>query len=534
MMPTLRRLLLYLFVTVLLTLLVACYQSPSPMPETEAASEPTATPSPENSATASLSTPTPTNTPTPVRRLGIEAGELRGAIIQFWYPWSGAAGAVIRQLVDEFNLSNEWRIMVVPVQQGSLDELDDNVTASLATGHFPNLAVSTLYQALAWDAAYPLVDLKTYVEDPSWGLSPLEQADFYPVFWRQDVVNDRRLGIPAQRSGQVLYYNRTWARFLGYPILPTVPQQFREQACAAARANRQDATLDNDGTGGWIISTNYSAMLGWIDAFGGDIVKANPVPGASLYQFDNSRIDMAFTYLRKLFDDGCAWLAESEHPEAEFASRLGLFATGRVTDIPYQMEAFRQAGNTDEWTVIPFPSPDQKPAFDVYGQSFVMLPSSPERQLATWMFIKWLVSSQNHARLIEATGAFPLRVSALEYLTAYQARHPQWAAAVDALQFARTEPPFQSWSEVRFTLGDASTQLFRSYFAIDQVPLLLDYLDRIAAELQLGPEASGVYDTPTKTPEPSATPTKTSLPTATATITIMRRYTPTVGKTPSP
>jgi ABC-type glycerol-3-phosphate transport system substrate-binding protein len=378
------------------------------------------------------------------------------------------------------------------------------------------MVVTYPHQALDFVKTRELVDLRSYVDDPAWGFTADEQADFYPVFWEQDVLDGARLGIPAQRYGQVLYYNTTWAKELGYSIAPVLPQQFQEQACAAARSNRQDGRPENDGTGGWIVSTDYAAMLSWIYSFGGEIVKTpEPSLDQPVYQFNTPEMEETFTFLRGLYDAGCAWLAESDYPEAEFASRLGLFATGSTADIPRQAEAFKRAGSADQWTAIPFPSPRMNSAIYVYGPSFNILPSSPERQLAAWLLLKWLVAPQNQARMTEVGGAFPVRRSALSGLEGYKNRYPQWAAALEQLARARSEPQFQSWGTVRWALSDASTQLFRSYFSIDQLPKLLAYLDRVAADLHIGPELSGVYHTPTVTPTPSPTATRTSRPTET-------------------
>jgi hypothetical protein len=116
------------------------------------------------------------------------------------------------------------------------------------------------------------------------------------------------------------------------------------------------------------------------------------------------------------------------------------------------------------------------------------------------VFIKWLVSAQNQARLVQASGAFPLRQSALDELGAYRQNNPQWATAVGLLSFARSEPRYQSWSTVRWALSDAATQLFRSYFSIDQVPVLVDLLDHTAEELHLGPDLMQFYPTPEPSP----------------------------------
>jgi ABC-type glycerol-3-phosphate transport system substrate-binding protein len=267
---------------------------------------------------------------------------------------------------------------------------------------------------------------------------------------------------------------------LGFEQAPQTPDQFQQQACAASRANRQDNSPDNDGTGGWIVSTQYAGMGGWLSAFGARVSE----PGSSQYHFDTQPVQKAFTFLRGLYDQGCAWLAEGEPPEGEFASRLGLFSTGSMLGIPYQKQAFQQANNPDQWTVIPFPSPSGKAAIEVYGSYYVALPSTPEKQLAAWLLLKWLEAPENQAALIQAGGGFPASASAAQALKSYGTAHPQWAAALDLLPQANPEPARPSWATVRWALSDASTQLFRSYFTVQQVPDLTKLLDKTAADLE--------------------------------------------------
>ena len=69
-------------------------------------------------------------------------------IVRYWYPWSGPAGDMMRKLVDEFNLSNQWQIVVIPVQQDSLDEMDSNVSAAIAANDTPDLVVGYAHQLL--------------------------------------------------------------------------------------------------------------------------------------------------------------------------------------------------------------------------------------------------------------------------------------------------------------------------------------------------------------------------------------------------
>ncbi len=399
-----------------------------------------------------------------------------GINIDFWHAWSGDT---IEDLVDTFNAENRWGITVMPTYLDGYDEVNTAVNEALANDEPPDVVIGYLHQALSWEADGGQLDIQQYVNDPVWGMPVDEQEDFYPVFWDHDLIGGRRIGIAAQRSAQLLFYNASWARTLGFDAAPRTPDQFAAQACAAAQANAEDADPDNDGTGGWIITSDYPATLSWLYAFGAEVVDAQ-VDG---YQFDTAQVADAFRFLRKLYDDGCAWLTETPYPQIEFADRQALFIAASLEDLPFQVDAFTNQGNRDVWTVIPYPSPDLAPAFSVYGPSFRVLSPAPKERLASWLFIQWLLEPQNQAEMVAATGTFPIRNGALAYLATYQETHPQWAAAFKIMPSALPEPTYQSWGVVRWAVSDAATQLFRSYFTIEQVSELADFLDFTANDL---------------------------------------------------
>lgn len=462
--------------------------------------------------------PTATLTPAPVNHIQVDPSQVQGAILRFWHPWVGQEGEAVRSLVETFNLTNEWNIVIVASSMGSLDGVQTQMDQVLAgESDVPDLVVAFPYQALTWEPQLPLANWQPFIDDDQWGLSPEAIADFYPVFWQHDQAGGRQVGIPALRSAQVLYYNRTWARELELFTPPVSLQQLADQACASAEALRSDATVENDSLGGWIVSANDAALLSMIYTFGGTILNPSAGDGESPYRFHTPASEGAFTFLRELYDGRCAWWPDSAGAEAAFAERGGLFATGSVMGIPYQAAQFRQRNRGDEWTVIPYPTPDLPSAatsIDVYGPSFFLLPTTVERQVAAWLFVRWLLQSEQHAHLVEASASFPLRQGELPLLADFMQQYPAYTAALALLPSARGEPADVSWMPARLALGDAGAQLFRSYFSKDQIPTMLDFLDRTVAELLVGPEASGVFHTPTPTFTPSPTFTRTPWPTA--------------------
>lgn len=463
------------------------------------------------SASASASaTPSPAITPAPVRPT--EVLNLQGVKVRFWHAWTGAARQVVDGWAATFNRENEWGIQVEAFSYPSWDALYQAVEVGFQDQNSPDLATAYLYQALAWDVdsaasqSGRVVDLSPYMQHPDHGLPEEAISQIVPVFYAEQEQPNKRLGLPVLSYAQVLFYNQTWAQELGFDQPPATPEQFQAQACAAAGANRINL---NDGSGGWIVSLQPDAMLGWLQAFGAQVTGSHgPVASdaaTSPYTFNMPPVQEAFTFLRNLFDRGCAWQSNNLLPAAEFATRRALFITGSVAEIPYLERAFQQAGNTDQWIAIPFPSPVGTPVVPVYGPSLVLLKSNANRQLASWLFLRWLFSgpaaTARQVKLAEATGALPIWQPAYEALKTYRQTYPAWGNVVDFIPaLARREPRLASWRYVRWAVYDAATQLFRSYFTVDQVPDLARLLDRIAADLHRDPLYDSFLQTATPTP----------------------------------
>jgi ABC-type glycerol-3-phosphate transport system substrate-binding protein len=443
--------------------LTAC-TAPTPSPTDTAAPQitptrkPTRTPAPTDAPTLE---PTPTSP-----AAGVTSPDLQGVTVKFWHPWTKNKEYAILSLVNEFNADNEYGILVTAFSQGR--ETYQNVTAALGSPDAPQVVVGYNNQLQSWDnQSGQILDLNAYTNNPEWGFPPDVQADFSPVAWAQDVnAAGKRLGVPIYRSAIVIFYNQTWARELGFDSPPATPDELREQACAAAAAN-------NDSTGGLLMTGDISTHMSWLMAFNGGLL----TPNGSGYQAVTLENEAAFTFLRSLLDDGCAWVPDAYYPNQEFATRRGLFYPSSIAGLPYQEAAFEDANRFDQWTVLPFPGVDGEPVVNLYGPAYGILQSTPEQQLASWIFVKWLLQPENQARFIEASGYLPVSMSALDHLTDYAADHPRWVQALDFIPYAQTEPALGSWGVGRWAFGDAVDELLAPDFSAAQIPDLLTELE---------------------------------------------------------
>jgi ABC-type glycerol-3-phosphate transport system substrate-binding protein len=421
-----------------------------------------------------------TNTPAPAESgLEVEKEALRGVQVTVWHPWFGAEASLFQSQVAQFNTENEWGILVNGQSQGNYSELFLQTDAAMEDSSYPQIAIGFPEHALGWQEH--VVDLNPYVTDPVYGLTANDISDFPTVIWNQDEVDGKRFSMPAQRTARFLLYNQTWARELGFESPPATSAEFEQQVCAAHRAVGTDANTDNDSLGGWLIDTHAMTPLSWMLAFGGSAQEEDG------YRFLTPGNIAAFRFVKTLQQKNCAWVASLDLPMPDrFATRQALFATASLEDLPAHVRAFSAAGNTDEWTVLKFPG-EERDALVVYGSSFIMFESDDATQLASWLFVRWLLSPENQARWVQSTGLFPLRNSTMQFLGDYPASHPQWAQAVELLANAETTPQLASWRVVRVMLEDGFRDMFDTIRHPDltdgQVPLILKQMDDIAEDL---------------------------------------------------
>jgi ABC-type glycerol-3-phosphate transport system substrate-binding protein len=443
-------------------LLSACQNSELPQAQETAQPKPNQTqPAGQQAtrATGATAQPVPTATQTIVpEHMLVDPRDLRGVEVHFWHPWSGATARVVADMVAEFNRENVWGIQAVAQSTGGSGEIYWQVAAAEKDHTVPDVIAAPPDLLRYWDRQERVADLTDYEANPEWGMSAQESADYYPVFWEQDQADGRQLGIPAERSARMMFYNRSWARDLGFDAPPETPQEFQRQACAAAQALAQDDARDNDGLGGWIIDRDAMSLLGWQAAFGGSPAAE---PGAAL-KFNTGPNAEAFTYLRNLFDQGCAWISRDPLPYDYFATRRALLYSGSPEQITLQIRALARANNTDEWLPIPFPSGEGDGGVVASGVSYGILRSTPERQLAGWLLIRHLALTRNQVRLVESTLSLPVSSSARAGLSGLAGKNREWGAALDVLpervQAARV--PAEWWA-ARGVLEDAAWQLFQ-------------------------------------------------------------------------
>ena len=425
----------------------------------------------EPSATA-INTATPTEA---LPKIQIEPNTLAGIHILVASAFAVSSETQFSDLVARYNTLNEWGIIVYPVTNDSYNSLYETVDENLETPDQPDLVITMPEQVLDWDAKNSIIDLTEYMNDPVYGFSEEDTSDFTNIFWKIAGKNDRKLYLPAQLSASYLYFNQTWASELGFTRIPLTSSDFHEQACAANQSFRSDSILQNDGYGGWIVNSTPGSILAWLQAFGDGVVDGGQI------KFSSETNQTALKFLKNLYDNNCAFISSEPNPYTSFANRSALFISADLAEIPNLNLAFEQANNQDEWTLIPFPGTQEQLIAE--GPVFSILKSTPEKQLAAWLFTRWFLSRETQVSWVEGTGMLPLRGSTLETLSNYSNEPPQWKNAITYLDQLSPQPGLAEWRKGRLVLGDATNFMFRNNISLDQISNLLVQMDDTLQEL---------------------------------------------------
>jgi multiple sugar transport system substrate-binding protein len=415
---------------------------------------------------------------TPVPEIMVDPANLKGVQIHLLHPFTGETGQMITRMVDQFNQSNSYGIFVIEIAPGSTGLVIEKFNELRLNNLTPEVVVASPSHLIRMDSLYAsMVDLNPYVQSSKYGLSALEQGDFLPAFWNESLSTGKRYGIPAYRDSEMLFYNITWARELGFKSSPATWEEFRQQSCAANALMRKDSDTANDGLGGWIINTNALVTLSWLRTFGSDPTAMDAI------QFSSDASQEAFIQLLKLETDTCAWNSRLPQPYDYFTNRQALFYSGSMEDLRAQEKNTLRLAGKDEWTVIPYPIKTGKPFMLTEGLDYGLTTSTDEKQLAGWLFIKWLSAPEQQGWLLRASGSLPLGQKAKPLSTDIPEDYPMWQDGVDLMTSIQPIPASQELDIAKMVLEDGAWALFKTGMKPEGIPALLTQIDDTIAEL---------------------------------------------------
>jgi multiple sugar transport system substrate-binding protein/sn-glycerol 3-phosphate transport system substrate-binding protein len=387
----------------------------------------------------------------PVAAAGDDVNHLdpTGTEVLLWHSLSGPAADTLAMLVDEFNATNAWHIVVVPQYQGVYPTLRNRLDDALDRGASPDLVPLYPYHAAGYVSQGAAVTLDAYANSPHFGLNDADRGDIFPVFLNSDrnpQLGGHWVGFPMERSAIVLYYNADWLKTLGYQGAPLTWPAFKEM-CQRASADVNDDGIPD--TYGYAMVPDASTFSALVLSRSGTLVSDD----AHEVRFNSTEGARAMNILRDIFPFNQAYVAQGHTwDRVDFAKGEVLFTIAPSNELPAYKIAVDQGG-LFRWGVAPLPHNTPDPVSIFIGQSWTVFKTTPQRQLAAWLFIRWFSGVNQTQRWAEATTTLPLRNSAAQAMLKKDI-DPNIKIVLSVLPFGQSEPALASWEPARDVLAD--------------------------------------------------------------------------------
>jgi ABC-type glycerol-3-phosphate transport system substrate-binding protein len=364
--------------------------------------------------------------------------------ITYWHPQTGDRQIFMDALIEEFNASNPYNIVVVGESLGSYGAITNQVIDGLKNnGVLPNVVVA-YPNSFADFARYGRVRfIDDYLADPTIGIT--DTADFYAGvldYYRLGEYGNQLAGIQNGRSIELMYYNADMLANEGLSV-PATWEAF-ETACIS---------ITSETVSGTIVGTDASRFATWLWSRGGELLSAD----LNTARFDEKPGIDALKFFQDLIDAGYARLPSVPYEEnAAFGNGQIGFAFGSSSGIPFYRDSMENGVNND-WGVAPVPAVPGNEVVDSYGAGQGILHHDEESDRAAWLFIKWLTAREQTARWAAVSGYFPIRASASTHIsmTIKMAEDLQYAEAFGLLGLGRSEPGIRGYDAVRNIINNA-------------------------------------------------------------------------------
>ena len=445
-MRTNKLLVLLLLLTALAVTLGAC----SPNPTTAPAGNTPSGPAP--SGTTSSGAVNVNNPPSGSDQ--VDSIKLEGKNIQvtYWHNRPQKDQDLLQSMLDQFNKSNPYGITAkAEIAGSSYNDVYNKVNAALQAGQPPEISVAYQNQAAFYRNQNAVIDLTPFVKSSKYGLSQDDLKDYFQTFLDSDKnpqFKNETLGFPTQRSMEVMFANVDALKALGYNDIPKDWKTFEEAACKFSDASKNKYGFD--------VGHDASRFAARIFTRGGRIL----APDASAYVFNSQGGVDDLTMVARMLQNKCAVeipTSESFGNQTRFGNGQLLFTMGSSSGLPFFQQAVDQGGKF-KWDIALLPYTD-KPAVDLYGASVSVYKTTPEKELAAWLVIRFLGEKAQTTKWALSTGYLPVRQSAKDDVIKGFKADKTWGPVADSYakmfdwaQYSVVESPVAGYDPVRASI----------------------------------------------------------------------------------
>ena len=395
-----------------------------------------------------------TATPAPTTEADIE---ITGPVnLTLWHaltsdPQKGALEAAVKK----FNETNGKGITITPVVQGNYTQLYQKTLGAIQAGALPEIVHAYESQVADYQKADVVIDVEPYMNSRKNGLDKASQDDIYKPYFdtnRFPQYGNKLLSFPFTKSLFVMYTNEDVLTSSGVTSTPKTWAEFEQ---AVMKTTQKDASGKTTRYG-WAQPLDASNFNAQVMSMGGNVMSADNKTVA----WDGKEGLAVLQMLERLYKGGYAFTPTNFDWQNDFAASKLAFTMGSTSSRPFIAGAMK---TPVKWNVgVPPQTDPAKPRTVMYGANVAVLKSTPEKQLASWLFVKWFSEQQQTADWATKSYYMPVRKAAAndEALKSYwSSKDQQGKQAFDVIGSSIPEPNVRGQQEIRDVIFDMLTKV---------------------------------------------------------------------------
>ena len=355
-------------------------------------------------------------------------------------PQKGALEAAVKK----YNDTNGKGITVQAVVQGNYTQLYQKTLGAIQAGALPELAHAYESFVADYTKADVVVDLDPYVNSKKNGLDQASKDDIYKPYFdtnRFAQYGNKLLSFPFTKSLALLYTNEDVLKAAGV----AAPKTWADWEQAVMKTTKKDASgkTTQYGYAGTSDASYFNAM---VLSQGGKLMADDNKTVA----WDGKEGLATLQMLKRLYDGGYAYTPTGFDWQNDFAQNKLAFTFASTSSRPFIAAAMKTPVN---WSIAPPPQTGTtSPRTVMFGANVAIFKSTPQKQLASWLFVKWFSEQDNTADWATKSYYMPVRKSAAnnEALKTYwTSKDPQGKQAYDTITASIPEPNVRGQQDIR-------------------------------------------------------------------------------------
>jgi ABC-type glycerol-3-phosphate transport system substrate-binding protein len=383
--------------------------------------------------------------PAPARQSTEADITLAGPVsITLWHALSGPQQVALDAMVKTFNETNGKGITVTAQYQGNYTQLYGKTLAAIQAGTLPDLGHAYDSHVADYAKTGVVVDLGPYKDSPRNGLTRQSQDDVFKSYYEANTFpqfGSKLLSWPFTKSLAVMYVNEDVLNEIGRSV-PRTWDEFETTARAATKKDSSGKIIRY----GFGFNSDAAYFDAQVLARGGKLMAADNKTvawdgreGLGVLQMDD-----------RMSKDGIAYSPKGNDWQTDLAAgKLALYFSS-TSVLPFIKDLADRSGA--KWSIANLPQADPANAKTVqFGANVAIFKSTTDRQLASWLFIKWLSDTDQTARLAATSFFMPVRASAADsqVLKDYWVKVPQARQGFDLIKLSSPESNVRGQQDVR-------------------------------------------------------------------------------------